>query len=56
MNVVSALGGWGQTLIWTIIPFLFVLTVVVFFHELGPLLGRPPQRRAGRGLLDRLRP
>jgi regulator of sigma E protease len=35
MNVVSALGGWGQTLIWTIIPFLFVLTVVVFFHELG---------------------
>ena len=35
MNVVSALGGWGQTLIWIIIPFLFVLTVVVFFHELG---------------------
>ncbi|KAF0129971.1 MAG: regulator of sigma E protease [Xanthobacteraceae bacterium] len=35
MNVASALGGWGQTLIWTIIPFLFVLTVVVFFHELG---------------------
>lgn len=35
MNAVSALGGWGQTLVWTIIPFLFVLTIVVFFHELG---------------------
>lgn len=35
MNAVSAVGGWGQTLVWTIIPFLFVLTIVVFFHELG---------------------
>ncbi|MCA0318963.1 MAG: RIP metalloprotease RseP [Proteobacteria bacterium] len=35
MNAVSALGGWGQTFVWTIIPFLFVLTIVVFFHELG---------------------
>lgn len=35
MNAVSALGGWGQTLLWTLIPFLFVLTIVVFFHELG---------------------
>ncbi len=35
MNAAAALGGWGQTLIWTIIPFLFVLTIVVFFHELG---------------------
>lgn len=26
---------WGGTLVSTIIPFLFVLTVVVFFHELG---------------------
>lgn len=35
MNAAAALGGWGQTLIWTIIPFLFVLTIVVFVHELG---------------------
>jgi regulator of sigma E protease len=35
MTFFSALGGWGQTLVWTIIPFLFVLTIVVFFHELG---------------------
>lgn len=35
MDLFATLGGWGQTLVWTIIPFLFVLTVVVFFHELG---------------------
>jgi regulator of sigma E protease len=35
MDLFATLGGWGQTLVWTIIPFLFVLTIVVFFHELG---------------------
>lgn len=35
MDLFATLGGWGQALVWTIIPFLFVLTIVVFFHELG---------------------
>lgn len=39
MDAVSALGasltGFGTSLLGYIIPFLFVLTLVVFFHELG---------------------
>lgn len=39
MDAVSALGasltGFGASLLGYIIPFLFVLTLVVFFHELG---------------------
>ena len=29
------IGGFGESLWSYLIPFLFVLTVVVFFHELG---------------------
>lgn len=35
MEVLSGLGAWGSSLLGYIIPFLFVLTLVVFFHELG---------------------
>jgi regulator of sigma E protease len=35
MGSLSALGG---GLIGYVVPFLFVLTVVVFFHELGHFL------------------
>jgi regulator of sigma E protease len=35
MDLLSALGGWGGSFVSVIIPFLFVLSVVVFFHELG---------------------
>ncbi|WP_454917148.1 RIP metalloprotease RseP [Xanthobacter sediminis] len=38
MDAVSALGtltGFGTSLLSYVIPFLFVLTLVVFFHELG---------------------
>ena len=35
MDFVSGFGTWGGWLLGYMIPFLFVLTVVVFFHELG---------------------
>jgi regulator of sigma E protease len=35
MSVISAWSGWGLGVIPTLIAFLFVLTIVVFFHELG---------------------
>lgn len=35
MDFVSLATGWGWTFLSVIMPFLFVLTVVVFFHELG---------------------
>ena len=35
MDVVSGVGAWSSSLLSYAIPFLFVLTVVVFFHELG---------------------
>lgn len=35
MNFISALGGGGWGIVLTVISFLFVLTIVVFFHELG---------------------
>ena len=35
MDLVSGLSTWGNSLLGYVIPFLFVLTVVVFFHELG---------------------
>jgi regulator of sigma E protease len=37
-NVFSSLGGLGGNYTNWIIPFLFVLTVIVFFHELGHFL------------------
>ncbi|WP_041536837.1 RIP metalloprotease RseP [Parvibaculum lavamentivorans] len=35
MDLLAGLGGFGESLWSYLIPFLFVLTVVVFFHELG---------------------
>ena len=38
MDIFSNFGLWGAGWTGWIIPFLFVLTVVVFFHELGHFL------------------
>ncbi|MEQ8268221.1 MAG: RIP metalloprotease RseP [Parvibaculum sp.] len=35
MDLLTGIGGFGESLWSYLIPFLFVLTVVVFFHELG---------------------
>lgn len=35
MEFVTGFGAWGGSMLSYIIPFLFVLTIVVFFHELG---------------------
>lgn len=38
MELMSDIAGFGDTFISYLLPFLFVLTVVVFFHELGHFL------------------
>src|SRR6478609_6498282 len=38
MGLLSSFWAWGYGLFAYIIPFLFVLTIVVFFHELGHFL------------------
>jgi regulator of sigma E protease len=38
MDIMASLGSFGGGLAGYIVPFLFVLTVVVFFHELGHFL------------------
>jgi regulator of sigma E protease len=38
MGVVELFGGYGSTILGYVLPFLFVLTIVVFFHELGHFL------------------
>src|SRR3954464_6188262 len=38
MEVFSNLGLWGAGVIGWVLPFLFGLSVVVFFHELGHFL------------------
>ena len=38
MDAINTLVGFGDTAISYLLPFLFVLTVVVFFHELGHFL------------------
>src|SRR5882757_2461072 len=38
MNFISNIGSWGGWLGGYVVPFLFVLTIVVFFHELGHFL------------------
>lgn len=35
MELLAGIGGFGESLWSYLIPFLFVLTIVVFFHELG---------------------
>ncbi|HET9904610.1 MAG TPA: RIP metalloprotease RseP [Xanthobacteraceae bacterium] len=38
MSFFSDIWGWGNWLVGYAVPFLFVLTIVVFFHELGHFL------------------
>jgi regulator of sigma E protease len=38
MHTIAQLSGFGDTLLGYVLPFLFVLTVVVFVHELGHFL------------------
>ena len=38
MDILGSLGAFGGGLAGYVVPFLFVLTVVVFFHELGHFL------------------
>lgn len=38
MTLIGDLGSWGSSFLHYAIPFLFVLTIVVFFHELGHFL------------------
>jgi regulator of sigma E protease len=38
MDIFASIGTWGGWLTGYVVPFLFVLTVVVFFHELGHFL------------------
>ena len=38
MDIMGSLGAFGGGLVGYIVPFLFVLTIVVFFHELGHFL------------------
>src|SRR5882724_9184800 len=38
MNILTSIGTWGGWLGGYVVPFLFVLTIVVFFHELGHFL------------------
>src|SRR6266540_1478235 len=38
MSLLSDLSAWGSWLFAYLVPFLFVLTIVVFFHELGHFL------------------
>src|SRR5450759_1491528 len=38
MEIMGGLGAFGGNLVGYLVPFLFVLTIVVFFHELGHFL------------------
>ncbi len=38
MDIIGGLGAFGGHLVGYLVPFLFVLTIVVFFHELGHFL------------------
>lgn len=38
MGLIADLSGWGGSFLHYALPFLFVLTIVVFFHELGHFL------------------
>jgi regulator of sigma E protease len=37
-SIASSINGWGFGFLGYLVPFLFVLTIVVFFHELGHFL------------------
>jgi regulator of sigma E protease len=38
MDIFASIGTWGGWVTGYVVPFLFVLTIVVFFHELGHFL------------------
>src|SRR2546423_13554403 len=38
MDIFAHIGSWGGWISGYVVPFLFVLTIVVFFHELGHFL------------------
>ena len=38
IDIMASLGAFGGSLVSYLVPFLFVLTIVVFFHELGHFL------------------
>src|ERR1017187_1233013 len=38
MDIMGGLSGFGGVVVGYLVPFLFVLTIVVFFHELGHFL------------------
>src|SRR5438093_5491857 len=38
MEIMGGLSAFGGSLVGYVVPFLFVLTIVVFFHELGHFL------------------
>ena len=38
MEIIGGLSAFGGSLVGYVVPFLFVLTIVVFFHELGHFL------------------
>src|SRR5215472_19026188 len=38
MEIIGGLSTFGGSLVGYVVPFLFVLTIVVFFHELGHFL------------------
>src|SRR5215813_14992196 len=38
MEIIGGLSAFGGNLVGYVVPFLFVLTIVVFFHELGHFL------------------
>ena len=38
MEIIGGLSNFGGSLVGYVVPFLFVLTIVVFFHELGHFL------------------
>ena len=38
LDILAGIGAWGSGILYALLGFLFVLTVVVFFHELGHFL------------------
>ena len=38
LEILSSVGAWGSGILYAVLGFLFVLTIVVFFHELGHFL------------------
>ena len=54
MSVLDSLGGYIHSAGGYLLPFLFVLIIVVFIHELGHFLVGQLVRHQGHRVLDRL--